>query len=80
MWAATFSIPCEKYPADWDKYGKSAGYRRNEQMADNADSLIALWDGRSRGTKHMIDIAHRKGLKVYVHLIADDVLKAIGVE
>lgn len=55
------------YPADWDKHGKSAGYRRNELMADNADALIAFWDGKSKGTKHMIDIAHRKGLKVKVY-------------
>ena len=54
------------YPADWDKYGKSAGYRRNELMADNADALIAFWDGASKGTKHMIDIATHKGLKVKV--------------
>ena len=35
-------------------------------MADNADALIAIWDGESRGTKHMIDIARRKGLKVWI--------------
>ncbi len=55
------------FPADWNKYGKRAGYLRNEQMADYADALIAIWDGKSKGTKHMIDIAKRKGLKVYIH-------------
>jgi hypothetical protein len=69
MWAKEFNIPCERYPADWKTLGKSAGYIRNEQMAQNAESLIALWDGVSKGTKNMIDIARRKGLKVYVHLI-----------
>ena len=54
------------FPADWDKYGKSAGYRRNEQMAQNADALVAFWDGQSRGTKYMIDLAYRYGLKVRV--------------
>lgn len=54
------------FPADWNKYGKSAGYRRNEQMAQNADALVAFWDGQSRGTKHMIDLAYRYGLKVRV--------------
>lgn len=43
--------------ADWDRFGKSAGYRRNEQMALIADVLIAFWDGQSRGTRHMIDLA-----------------------
>lgn len=69
MWAADAGVPCERFPADWDRFGRSAGYRRNEQMADHAEALIALWDGASRGTKYMIDIATRKGLRVYVHLI-----------
>ena len=54
------------FPADWDKYGKGAGYRRNTEMAEYADSLIAFWDGKSRGTMHMINIARKKGLQVKV--------------
>lgn len=54
------------YPADWKLYGKRAGYLRNEQMAQNADALVAFWDGKSRGTKHMIDLAKRYGLKVRI--------------
>ena len=53
----------KSFPADWDKYGKSAGYRRNAEMADYADHLIAFWDGKSKGTKHMIDLAKPKGLR-----------------
>jgi hypothetical protein len=52
---------------DWNTYGKQAGYLRNEVMANIAEALIAIWDGKSRGTKHMIDIATKKGLKVYVY-------------
>ena len=52
--------------ADWDKYGKSAGYLRNQEMADYSTHLIAFWDGKSRGTKHMIDIATRQNLKCHV--------------
>jgi len=51
--------PVISCPANWDKYGKSAGYRRNEEMANIADALVAFWDGQSRGTKHMIDIMTR---------------------
>jgi predicted Rossmann fold nucleotide-binding protein DprA/Smf involved in DNA uptake len=58
--------PINQFPADWDTYGKSAGYRRNEQMAENADALIAFWDRKSKGTKSMIDIAIRKSLKLKV--------------
>ena len=51
-------------PADWKTYGRSAGPRRNEQMARMAGTLIAFWDGKSRGTKNMIDTAKRLGLRV----------------
>lgn len=54
------------FPADWKLYGKRAGYIRNEQMAKNADALVAFWDGQSRGTKHMIDLARKYNLKVRV--------------
>ena len=56
----------EIYPAQWKKFGKRAGYRRNEQMAEVADALIAFWDGSSKGTKHMIDIMEDKKLLVRV--------------
>lgn len=54
------------FPAKWDKYGKRAGYLRNREMAQYADVLIAFWDGESKGTKHMIDLAHKHDLKVIV--------------
>ena len=59
-------IPFECYPANWKKYGLAAGPIRNEQMAANGDALIAFWDGKSRGTKHMIETATRRGLAVLV--------------
>lgn len=52
--------------ADWDLYGKSAGYRRNVEMGNYADALIAFWDGKSKGTKHMIDYALMKKINVRV--------------
>ena len=60
----TFDV--EEYPADWDKYGKKAGYMRNVEMAENADALIAFWDGKSKGTKHMIDISKERNLPIRV--------------
>ena len=57
---------CYRFPADWDKYGKAAGYKRNGEMARNADALIAFWDGKSRGTKHMIDLAKKYDLQARV--------------
>lgn len=54
------------YPADWNLYGKSAGYIRNEEMAKYADICIVFWDGKSKGSKHMIDIAKKYKLKLFI--------------
>lgn len=55
-----------EFPADWDRYGKRAGFMRNEQMGHFADGLIAFWDGKSRGTKHMIDFMKSLGKPVHI--------------
>jgi len=70
-WASATRRPYKVFLAEWDKFGKSAGYRRNVEMAKYADALIAIWDGKSKGTKHMIDIAKEKGLVVYVENIGE---------
>lgn len=62
-------VPVLEYPADWDKYGKSAGYIRNKEMAIVADALIAIWDGESKGTKNMIEIMKSMGKKVFVKTV-----------
>lgn len=68
IWAKNNKVPCTSMPAEWDKYGKSAGYRRNQDMANVAEALIAIriGGGASKGTTHMINIANAKGLRVYV--------------
>lgn len=60
--AKKFGLVCHKMPADWSTHGKAAGYKRNEAMADRATHCIVFWDGQSRGSKHMWDIATRKNL------------------
>jgi len=66
-WAMANDIPVKKYPAEWSLYGKSAGRERNIQMARYADALIAVWDGKSTGTAHMLRVAKMQGLKVYLY-------------
>ena len=67
--AEKYGLKVARFPADWDTFGRSAGYIRNEQMAKYAVSddsfgiLISFWDGKSRGTKNMIDLAKKYGLK-----------------
>jgi hypothetical protein len=65
-WAVRNKIPVKVFKPDWDTHGKSAGPRRNRQMAEYAEALIALWDGHSRGTKSMIDYANKNNLEVFI--------------
>lgn len=67
QYAIENNIELAQFPADWELYGRKAGFLRNKEMANNADALIALWMGGSKGTKHMIDIATKKGLEVFVY-------------
>lgn len=65
-WAEARNIDVAPFYADWNMYGKAAGYKRNSAMAEYADALIAVWDGRSRGTRNMIMLARKNNLRVYV--------------
>lgn len=67
VWAQQKNIPVKMFPAEWDKYGKWAGFKRNKEMANYADALIAVWDGSSLGTKHMIDVMKQLRKPVYVY-------------
>jgi hypothetical protein len=65
-------IPIKKFLPRWDLYGRSAGFRRNKEMGDYADGLIALWDGTSHGTKQMIEYMRGLGKKVFVFKWTED--------
>lgn len=56
---------------DWDRDGKKAGPLRNKEMAEYGDRLVAIWDGKSRGTRNMINKALDHGLDVYVVVNSD---------
>lgn len=65
-YAAEKQLLVEPHPANWDKHGRAAGPIRNAEMAEVSDALIAFWDGKSRGTKSMIELAKSHNLKVAV--------------
>ena len=67
MLALRNNIPVKRFPADWDKHGKSAGYKRNADMAKYAECLVAIWDGQSKGTQHMINIMRKENKLVFIH-------------
>lgn len=63
-------LSLKEFPADWS-LGKRAGYIRNKEMAkyahDNGNGvLLAFWDGKSKGTKHMIDLAKEYNLEIHI--------------
>ena len=56
------------YLPDWERYGKSAGIKRNAEIVEGADMLVAFWDGVSHGTANSVDLAKRRGIQVTVIL------------
>lgn len=67
QWASRHDIPVIRFPPDWNKYGRAAGFIRNNEMAHYAQALIAVWDGSSHGTHHMINAARERNLRVFVY-------------
>ena len=66
QYARLRNYPLIVMKADWDKYGKRAGYLRNEDMAKVADAVVCFWDSKSRGTGHMINLTKSIGTPVHV--------------
>ncbi len=69
-WCVEKGYPISAFPADWDLHGKAAGFVRNAEMAKDATDLITFYDGVSKGTRHMVDIAIKCGIKPVTIIIA----------
>lgn len=74
--AALRGLPVKKFPAEWNHSGwfdRTAGHKRNKQMAEYAKehngALIAIWDGKSKGTKNMINWATELKLKKFIYQV-----------
>lgn len=70
-WAAEEAILCgltvNTHSALWHKHGKSAGFIRNQQIVEEADEVAAFWNGKSKGTKHSMDLATKAGKPLHVN-------------
>ena len=64
--AREHSLPVSHFLANWEKHGKAAGYIRNQEMAMNADALIAVWDMKSKGTANMIEVAQAMDIPTFI--------------
>lgn len=71
LWAADRGYPIDMYPVDWDRSRHAAGLRCNQEMIDSATHVVAFWDGLSRGTERVINLAKTKGLPLRVVEIGD---------
>lgn len=65
LWAARHSIRVRYFPANWEVLGRAAGPIRNALMAREADALILVWNGKSRGSASMLREARAAGLKIH---------------
>lgn len=65
LYADAYAIPLTLFPANWSAYGKSAGPRRNGEMAAYADALLIIWDGKSPGSLNMVQRMRGLGKPVY---------------
>ena len=67
--AAEDGFMAEICPAVWEKYGRAAGPKRNKKIAEISDYIICFWDGKSKGTKSLIQFAEKAGKTVKIKLI-----------
>lgn len=59
-WALENNIETKIFFPEWGQYGKSAGYRRNVDIINEAEIIIAFWDGESKGTAHSLNLARNQ--------------------
>lgn len=69
LWAKAENIPVTVRKPNYLLFGRVAPLVRNGEMANESEALIALWDGKSRGTQDMIKKANSQGLKVHIHMV-----------
>jgi predicted Rossmann fold nucleotide-binding protein DprA/Smf involved in DNA uptake len=66
IFAQEFDKKITIYTPDWSTYGKSAGMIRNRLIIESSDSVIAFWDGASRGTKNSIDLSKKNNKPIII--------------
>lgn len=66
-YARRHNIPLTEFLPEYARYGKAAPLKRNEKIVDYADTVVALWDGRSKGTKFVIKYCRKVGKPMAVY-------------
>lgn len=68
-YAHWLNVPVKSFSADWKTHGRSAGPKRNKQMAEYADALLLIWDGKSAGSRNMKEQMEKLNKPVYEYII-----------
>lgn len=71
-YALSHGIKLTEFLPEYALYGRAAPLKRNITIIENADIVLAFWDGKSRGTKFVIDSCHRLGVEVRVYIGKSD--------
>lgn len=71
-YAQKHNLKLTEFLPDYQRYKRGAPLRRNLQIIEYADAVLAFWDGESRGTKHVIDVCNKTGKKIVVQLIQSE--------
>ena len=66
-YARSHGVKLIEFLPDYEKYGRAAPLKRNIQIIEAADVVLAFWDGSSRGTKHVIDNCNKRNIPVIIH-------------
>ncbi len=70
-YAIAHGIKLTEFLPEYNRYGRSAPLKRNITIIENADMVLAFWDGSSRGTKFVIDNCNKMDVPVTVHMITE---------
>ena len=68
-YAASNNIPLTEFKPEYDRYGRGAPLKRNITIIEKADIVLAFWDGKSRGTKYVIDACEERQIPVKVYIM-----------
>jgi predicted Rossmann fold nucleotide-binding protein DprA/Smf involved in DNA uptake len=81
-YSAEKGISIIEFIPDWETFGKSAGYLRNEKIISTCDELVAFWDKKSKGTGHSVRLAEKAGKPIYIYWPPEkeiDITEGIGI-
>ena len=70
-YAQRHGLKLTEYMPEYSRYGRAAPLKRNITIIESADLVLAFWDGRSRGTKYVIDNCTKRNIPVKIHILSE---------